>query len=124
MIHVDDWSVIDNKLHIVSKKGDLDAVKRMCKADTNPAAAVMNASMFGHVEMLEYLLSSVSNADPTVWDNASINDATRNGHTEIVKILAADERVRKSISTQLLSLLIQVASNKGYAEILEVLNDL
>ena len=80
--------------------------------------AIKRASEFGCIKNVKLLLQH-PDTDPSADGNASITHATRNGHTQIVKILMQDKRVYKS--HDMYKKTFETACRYGYHDIVELL---
>ncbi|MDY0270313.1 ankyrin repeat domain-containing protein [Trichloromonas sp.] len=57
---------------------------------------IYSATINNHIDIVEYLLKN-TNLDPTIYNNASIENAYINDNVEMVELLLNDDRVRNSL---------------------------
>ena len=96
----------------------IDAKVNLNKAKTGGYTPLYAAAKKGYADVVEMMLAAGANAETSRWDEVTpLHTAVRNGHLETVKVLIKAPYRWEKRSVQL----IHVASERGFAKVLEAL---
>ncbi len=108
----------DNYMHLVSKKGHIDALKFLRKNGFVYHSKVTDeAASNGHLDCLKYIIE-----DGGVWDGNTINKITKSGHLECLKYMFENISTKNQIAQYKQYLIfIESAIKHGHLNIVQYL---